>query len=384
MSIPWDSGTAEHPFAQLAGVTQDGRIVAFALQPGSDSGSSEYTSADFYLVDQDGPYVASSTAFGAAIDPSSGMTAMVAPEGSNPMLVLVSRRASGNPDNSGQIDPVPGATGNDPGLVWVSRGSVSPNVRYLVFETDAASRSDPDTMHVYFVDTTTGSLTPRLVDHTPTGQPGSTNGVERTPTSAMVADDGSAVAFGSVDSDLVPNDDNGAADVFLWLQSQDSVSRVSVGADGQAGQFASALDSMSGDGRYVVFETDSPNLVPQDLNGRTDVFMRDTVAGTTTLVSAGVGGRPASGQSWAGSVSGDGRYVAFLSDATDLVQGTANESHLFVRDVVTGVTHAISTPAGYVAADLFLSANGRTLAYVATQTTASGPMDQIVVARTSE
>ncbi|MGZ4618639.1 MAG: TolB family protein, partial [Frankiaceae bacterium] len=98
--------------------------------------------------------------------------------------------------------------------------------------------------------------------------------------------------------------------------------------------------AVSADGRYVVFTSDAANLVPGDTNDTPDVFVRDRRAGTTTRVSVSNTGAQGNGYSYnAPAVSADGRYVAFVSDAANLVPGDTNgASDVFVRDRRAGTT----------------------------------------------
>ena len=99
--------------------------------------------------------------------------------------------------------------------------------------------------------------------------------------------------------------------------------------------------SLSTDGRYVVFASSATDLVSGDTNGKEDVFLRDMVTGTTTLVSVGTGVND--GDSDSARVSDDGKFVVFESDATNLVAGDTNgENDLFVRDLVAGTTTRVS------------------------------------------
>jgi Tol biopolymer transport system component/Ca2+-binding RTX toxin-like protein len=101
---------------------------------------------------------------------------------------------------------------------------------------------------------------------------------------------------------------------------------------------------ISGDGTYVAFDSDATDLPGGDLNGRTvDVFRRDMVSGTTDLVSAASGGG-ADGDSTVGSVSADGNLVAFSSAASNLIDGDTNRTtDAFVRNLATGQVQRVST-----------------------------------------
>ncbi|MBV9098057.1 MAG: hypothetical protein JO079_08365, partial [Frankiaceae bacterium] len=117
-----------------------------------------------------------------------------------------------------------------------------------------------------------------------------------------------------------------------------TVIRVSVGDHGQQGNGWEQGANMSADGRYVVFCTYASNAVSGDTNGNTDVFVRDVTAGTTKLVSAAANGAIGNGGSCGDVMTPDGRYVAFGSQATNLVASpdTNGQADVFVKDLVTG------------------------------------------------
>lgn len=98
--------------------------------------------------------------------------------------------------------------------------------------------------------------------------------------------------------------------------------------------------AISADGRYVTFESLSTNLVAGDTNGVWDIFVRDLVLGTIYLVSVNTNGRPANRLSYRPVITADGRFVAFLSEATDLASDgdTPQQPNLYVRDLVNGTT----------------------------------------------
>jgi Tol biopolymer transport system component len=104
----------------------------------------------------------------------------------------------------------------------------------------------------------------------------------------------------------VPGDANGAYDVFVYDRQRDTTERVSVRTDGRQVQVDSVFPSVSGDGRYVAFISRAPHLVPNDTNQRTDVFVHDRITGATKRVSVATGGAEANGRSGAyASISED-------------------------------------------------------------------------------
>ena len=130
---------------------------------------------------------------------------------------------------------------------------------------------------------------------------------------------------------------------------------VSVSSGGTLADAGSYYGSISADGRYVVFTSEATNLVPGDTNGEPDVFRHDRTTGITVLVSAGAGGVPADDESYTSylpAVSADGRYVVFASDATNLVPNDTNGlEDMFVRDLALGTTIRVSVGPGGLEAD---------------------------------
>jgi hypothetical protein len=127
-----------------------------------------------------------------------------------------------------------------------------------------------------------------------------------------------------------------------------------------------SLFSVNSDGRFIAFSTDAENVIPNDTNGCRDVVVRDLLLGTNLLVSANTNGLPANGVSTTPVISGDGRFVAFTSAASDLVPGDSNKSlDVFVRDMQSGLTTLISvTPNSSVPGNKdsfspFISTDGR-------------------------
>ncbi|MBM4440882.1 MAG: PD40 domain-containing protein [Candidatus Rokubacteria bacterium] len=165
---------------------------------------------------------------------------------------------------------------------------------------------------------------------------------------AVISANGGFVAFTSLASNLVSNDTNGTTDVFVRDRATGETTRVSVAGDGTQGNDGSAAASISADGRFVAFESFASNLIANDTNGRRDVFVHDRVTGETTRVSVASAGAPGNLDSFSPSISGDGRFVAFTSFATNLVANDTNgRPDAFVHDRATGETTRVSvTSAG--------------------------------------
>ena len=181
--------------------------------------------------------------------------------------------------------------------------------------------------------------------------------------------DGRYVTFQSPAPNLVPDDTNlWAWDVFVRDRLSGITERVSVASDGSQVDAISWHPAISADGRYVAFQS-SLDLAPGCLPGA--VFMHDRAAGTTECVSVSSAGQPAELFSDWPAISADGRYVAFESSATNLVAGDGNcASDIFVRDCLAGTTQRVSwLPFGGERLDdshfPAISADGRYLAYCA-------------------
>jgi Tol biopolymer transport system component len=154
-----------------------------------------------------------------------------------------------------------------------------------------------------------------------------------------ISSDGRFVAFSSVADNLVAGDGNGTWDVFVrdWIAG--TTERVSVDSSGTEGNDESWWPSISEDGRYVAFMSSATNLVAGDTNGVTDIFVRDRAAGTTIRVDVDSSGNPGDHDAVYPSISGDGSLVSFASSATNLVPGDTNGfADVFVHDLTTGIT----------------------------------------------
>ncbi len=187
---------------------------------------------------------------------------------------------------------------------------------------------------------------------------------------SAISADGRLVAFDSLASNLVPGDTNGQSDVFVHDRTTGATERVSVSsAGGQAGGF-SFNPSLSADGRFVAFNSDAPDLVPGDTNGAFDIFVRDRLMGTTERVSVSSSGVQGDDDSALPNISGDGRFVVFSSRATTLVaEPTNGVTQVYVHDRLTGETALVSVNDAGQAANGFsfnagVSADGRFIAFV--------------------
>ena len=170
-------------------------------------------------------------------------------------------------------------------------------------------------------------------------------GVEANDASSIptISSDGRFVAFHSFATNLVAGDTNSSSDVFVHDRQTGATTRVSVDSSGVEGNGNSFSPDISDDGRLVAFYSFATNLVTGDTNNAPDVFVHDLVSGVTERASVDSAGVEGNQLSQSPSISGDGRFVGFLSNATNLVTGdTNNVSDDFVHDRQTGATTMIS------------------------------------------
>lgn len=189
-----------------------------------------------------------------------------------------------------------------------------------------------------------------------------------------ISDDGRYVAFYGYSDELVPNDTNNASDVYVHDRQTGATTRVSVKSNGAEGNNSSFAPTISATGQYVVFVSYATNLVSGDTNDATDIFLHNRTTGVTTRVSLKAANTQANEYSWDPSVSADGRYVAFYSYATNLVTGdTNNTSDIFVRDVTAKTTARVSVSSSGAQADNWseapqISDNGRYVTFTSAAT----------------
>lgn len=242
-----------------------------------------------------------------------------------------------------------------------SRGAVmSADGRYLVFHSDSADLDprDPDvSTDVYVRDRSTGSTT--LLSIGNDGAKGNFDSFW-----PAISRNGRFVVFSSFASNLVPGDTNNTADVYLVDRDANRngmfdeagavlIRRVSRASDGTEANAFSAEATISADGRYVVFASEADNLVPGDTNQVADIFVHDIASGITERVSVSGPGAQANDMSSEPALSADGRYIAFSSSADNLAPGDANGRHwrgadIYVRDRLARTTALVSLAAAGV------------------------------------
>jgi Tol biopolymer transport system component len=243
--------------------------------------------------------------------------------------------------------------------------SISVDGRFIAFSSIASNLVAGDTNQTWdvFVHDRVTAVTERVsVDSA--GLEGNSVSVD-----PSISSDGRFVAFRSLASNLVGGDTNRHTDIFVHDRATGTTCRVSVSSEGSQGNAHSMWPAITPDGRFVAFASESWNLVPADTNQTWDVFVHDRAIGTTERVSVGGAGQQANSQSFNPSISMDGRFVAFVSYASNLVAGDSNRSgDVFVRDREAGVTERVSVSSTGLESDALsftpaISADGRFVAF---------------------
>ncbi len=243
--------------------------------------------------------------------------------------------------------------------------AVSANGRVIAFHSKATNLVQTDTNAVedVFVHDLKSGLTTR-VSESPTGAQG--DGASSRPTCSA---NGRVIAFYSAASNFVAGDTNGFNDIYVRDMKTGTMTRVSVSSDGTQADGSSRSPSISANGRFVAFSSNATNLVPADTNGKRDIFVHDLKTGQTTRVSVNTDGVQSNQAASDQVISANGRMVAFATHATNLVpDDTNNRCDVFTHDRVTGITALASLGSDGAQGDNdsegpSLSSNGRTVSF---------------------
>lgn len=219
--------------------------------------------------------------------------------------------------------------------------AISGDGRYVAFDswsTNLVSDDTNNTKDVFVHDRQTGET--GRVSIASDGSQGNNASGSHTPS---ISDDGRFVAFQSYATNFDPADTNSAADIFVHDRQNGETKRISVSSDGTQANDHSWYPEISGNGQFVVFTSQADNLVANDTNNSTDIFIHDLQSGETILVSLSSDEIIGNGNSDNASVSNGGRYVSFDSLSNNLVVDDTNEiGDVFVRDILLGDTIRVS------------------------------------------
>ncbi len=218
--------------------------------------------------------------------------------------------------------------------------AISANGRFVVFHSAADNLVEADANGELdvFVHDRESGQT-RMISISSAGEQGNC-----TSRQAAISGDGRVAAFRSCATNLVNGDSNDAYDVFIHLLESGETRRVSISSAGEEANGHSEAPALSFDGRFVAFASQASNLVDGDSNNRGDIFVHDQQTGQTVRVSVASDGVEANSSSSYPSISADGRWIAFESYASNLADGdTNNLTDIFVHDRESGQTRRVST-----------------------------------------
>ena len=231
--------------------------------------------------------------------------------------------------SSGATERVSVSSGGIEGDAQCFGPAISQSGRFVAFRSSATNLggSTNGTWQIYLRDRWTGTTT--LVS----GRVGGGDGGDGQSDDPAMSGDGRFVVYQSIATNLVPGDTNNQKDVFLYDRVTGSTDRVSIQSNGGEANGASEDPAISANGRFVTFHSAAANLVKGDTNKRHDIFIRDRVSGKTSRISVGLNDRQANGASLNPAVSSTGRFVAYESVATNLVTTDRNsDNDVFVYD----------------------------------------------------
>lgn len=257
---------------------------------------------------------------------------------------LVSTAADGRQGNAGSFDPALSADGS-----FVAFESYATNLVPGDRNVFCGDNHDENCSDVFVKDLTTGKI--RLVSTAADGE--QANSGSDSSYEPHISANGRYVTFNSSATNLVGDDTNGSYDAFVKDTRTGGIRRVSTDAQGRQATGNSFTEAISADGRYVALGSDAGNLVPDDSNEAMDVFLKDTRTGAIRLASTTGNGEQGNGDSIWHFLSPDGRYVIFISLASNLAgksvdgddKDTNGKYDVFVKDLILGRIRHVSTTA---------------------------------------
>ncbi|EIM25913.1 PD40 domain-containing protein [Microvirga lotononidis] len=350
-------GNSDSYYAQFS---PDGRYVAFESFASNLVASDFNNDYDIFLKDlTTGTIIRLSTDAGGAEADRGSFTACFTPDGHYVMFTSnASNLVEGDTNNSSDIFLKNLTTGAITRLSTNAAGAqandssygaqFSPDGRYLVFHSTASNLVEGDTN--FRSDIFLKDLTTGAITRLSTNAAGAQ--ANASSYNAQFSPDGRYLVFESASSNLVEGDTNSSYDIFLKDLVTGAITRLSTSAAGAQADSSSDSARFSPDGRYVLFESSASNLVEGDTNNSSDIFLKDLVTDAVTCLSTDATGAQVNGSSSSARFSSDGRSVVFESDASNLVAGDTNgTSDIFLKDLTTGAITRLSTAAAGVEAD---------------------------------
>jgi len=370
------NGVQGNNYSVNSSISNDGRYIAFESGASNLVSGDTNNASDIFVRDrQTGQINRISIASNGTQGNSASLQPAISGDGryvafNSYASNLVSGDANGSDDifvydrQNGQTSLVSVATNGTQGS-YSSQPSISADGRYVAFFSLASNIVDGDTNglgDVFVHDRQTGQTIRVSIASDGTQANGASTG-------SSISSDGRYITFESTASNLVTGDTNGTHDIFIHDQQIGQTTRISIASDGTQANNASQWSSISGDGRYVAFYSNASNLVNNDTNGYTDVFVHDRQSRQTSRISIASDGTQSNGSSLRLSLSNNGRYVMFESEANNLVSGdTNNTEDVFIHDRQTGQISRVSVATSGTQGNSYsnlpsTSADGRYIAF---------------------
>lgn len=240
--------------------------------------------------------------------------------------------------NTGSIERVSTTNDGAESSGYSFDSSISGDGRFVAFISTATEFDSADqngTQDVYVKD----RMTNRIVRASANATGASADSFSQSP---KMSSSGQFVTFSSAATNLVAGDDNNQGDIFVKNLGTGESKLASANASGIIGNQQSFRSSISADGRFVIFESDATNLISGDTNDRTDIYRKDMLTGAIERVSTASDGSQANDDSYNATVSDDGRFVLFVSQATNLGVNNAQQLlTLFRKDMLTGTIQPV-------------------------------------------
>jgi len=333
------SGAPGNGSSYTPSISADGRFVAFTSAADNFDQNDINSRRDVYVHDRENLTTERifPTSHGTVQPSISGSGAYIALEvtvlqGNN--LIYVINRLSHNSWLA--------SISND-GITPANDGSFKPSIsgdgRFVAFYSRATNLVDDDNNEVLDVFVRDRiNQTNELISVDNSGNQGNYSSF-----SPSISADGRFVAFASDASNLVDDDTNEHIDVFVHDRANHTTEIISVRSNGNQGDADSQNPSISRDGRFVAFTSQADNLDPNDANALRDIFVHDRTNHTTELISVASNGNQGNRHSLLSFISADGRFVAFSSDATNLVRNDMNNAtDIFVHVRANHTTERVS------------------------------------------
>lgn len=306
---------------------EDRRLMAAQLISGGLGGAAANGASGEASVSADGRYVVfSSFASNLVAGDTNAQRDIFLYDRNNNTTTLISKNPNtGEPGNGDSNLPVISQDGN-----------------FVAFSSRASNLLDNDTLG--FQDVFRYNVQTHALQLVSAANSAGTTFANKGSSEPTISGDGNIVSFTSFAANLGGVDGNAANDVYVRNMTTGQNKLVSVNTGGVAAGNKLSFDSwISLDGRFVTFRSDASNLVANDTNENRDTFLRDLQTNTTTLISMNLAGGSANSGSESNAVSGDGRFVVFQSRATDLVSNDGNaNTDVFLRDTQSNTTRLLS------------------------------------------